>query len=103
VRELRNAIERAIVIARSDSITVDDLPERVRGGRPVLPLEENDAAALHAKEIKARVVDYEGKMIYDALRAAHGNQTEAAKRLGMPLRTLVRKVKALGLKVRVDK
>ncbi len=103
VRELRNAIERAIVIARSDSITVDDLPERVRGGRPVTPLEESDAAALHAKEIKARVVDYEGKMIYDALRAAHGNQTEAAKRLGMPLRTLVRKVKALGLKVRVDK
>ena len=38
------------------------------------------------------------RLIADALEQARGNQTEAARRLRMPLRTLVNKVKAFGLK-----
>ena len=43
---------------------------------------------------------YEAEMIMGALRAAGDNQTEAARRLEMPLRTLVRKIKALALKTK---
>ena len=46
------------------------------------------------------MVRYEGRVIEDVLRATAGNQTEAARRLNMPLRTLVRKIKTLGLKPR---
>src|SRR5262249_1061581 len=34
IRELRNAIERAVVIARGDIVTPDDLPDRVRNAPP---------------------------------------------------------------------
>jgi len=37
-------------------------------------------------------------LIESALRETRGNQSEVARRLRMPLRTLARSVKALGLK-----
>ena len=51
-----------------------------------------------ARDLRASVQSYERKIIAEALAAAFGNQTEAAKRLNMPLRTFVRKVKALNLR-----
>ena len=45
-----------------------------------------------------RIRDYEVKLITDALDAAAGNQSRAAEILQMPLRTLVHKIKAYGLK-----
>ena len=46
----------------------------------------------------ASIRDYEVKLITDALDAAAGNQSRAAELLQMPLRTLVHKIKAYGLK-----
>jgi DNA-binding NtrC family response regulator len=40
-------------------------------------------------------------MILEALRASGGNQSEAARRTGIPLRTLVRKIAALDLKSKI--
>lgn len=102
VRELRNAIERAVVIAEADEVRVQDLPERIQSASTPPPPEEDATNSLSAKEIKARMQGYESKLIEDALRAAGGNQTEAARRLDMPLRTFVRKVKLLGLRERGD-
>lgn len=103
VRELRNAVERAVVIARGEEVTVEDLPDRVQAAYTSTQLEDDPSStALSAKDIKARMQGYEGKMIEDALRGAGGSQTEAARRLEMPLRTFVRKLKALGLKPRPD-
>jgi DNA-binding NtrC family response regulator len=45
-----------------------------------------------------RVQAYEVKLITDALETARGNQSRAAELLQMPLRTLVHKIKAFGLK-----
>jgi DNA-binding NtrC family response regulator len=45
--------------------------------------------------------EYEEKLIREALEACRWNQTEAARMLGMPLRTLVHKLTTLGLR-RVD-
>ncbi len=40
---------------------------------------------------------YEDEVIREALARAGGNRTEAAHALGMPLRTLSHRIKALGL------
>jgi DNA-binding NtrC family response regulator len=105
VRELRNALERAVVIAEGEWIEEEDLPERLRGGAPpvevvVAPTEpprEPVAAPATAEDLKARVRRYEAELLEAALREAGWNQTEAARRMGMPLRTLVHKLKALGI------
>ena len=49
-------------------------------------------------DLRARLQRYEMQIILDALRATRWNQTEAARQLGMPLRTLVHKIKVLGIK-----
>jgi len=46
IRELRNAIERAVVIAEGDTITPADLPERARGGGAVGSPGQEDAPSI---------------------------------------------------------
>jgi two-component system, NtrC family, response regulator AtoC len=49
-------------------------------------------------DLKMKLQRYESQLILEALRTARWNQTEAARQLGMPLRTLVHKIKVLGIK-----
>jgi DNA-binding NtrC family response regulator len=89
VRELKNAIERAVVIARGALITPDDLPTRVQAaGVP---------AQADPPEARKQVRDYEANILQEVLAATGWNRTEAAKRLGMPVRTLSYRMKVLGL------
>jgi DNA-binding NtrC family response regulator len=112
VRELRNAVERAVVIARGCVVTVEDLPDRVRSaGRDVVssepdaPDRESPVPVAPRREegspqeaYGAQMVRLEAAMLVEALRDAGWNQTQAARRLKMPLRTLQHKIKVLGLK-----
>jgi DNA-binding NtrC family response regulator len=50
------------------------------------------------EDYAARMVRLEAAMLTEALRDAGWNQTQAARRLKMPLRTLQHKIKVLGLK-----
>jgi DNA-binding NtrC family response regulator len=111
VRELRNVIERAVVLALTDLIDLDDLPERLRGavpravepektpslavpGGPISRPPGNDAASA---SLRARVQAYEAAIIHEALEQTHGSRSEAARLLGIPLRTLAHKIKMLGI------
>ena len=103
VRELRNAIERAVVIAEGEVITAADLPERVRGPQkqhvaapPELPPSDDDCGA--DGDLKAQLERREIELIIAALRGADWNQSEVARRLNIPRRTLVHKIKAYGIK-----
>jgi DNA-binding NtrC family response regulator len=49
-------------------------------------------------DLKMKLQRYESQLILDALRSTRWNQTEAARLLGMPLRTLVHKIKAFDIK-----
>ncbi|MEP7127123.1 MAG: sigma 54-interacting transcriptional regulator, partial [Byssovorax sp.] len=49
-------------------------------------------------DLKLKLQRYEAQLILDALRSTRWNQTEAARLLGMPLRTLVHKIKAFDIK-----
>jgi DNA-binding NtrC family response regulator len=116
VRELRNAIERAVVIAETTVVELRDLPERVRatsgvaseaaaaapvaapGSVPPPPPDEGDVGSGDGEGFKRRVERYEAALIVEALRGTGGSQTEAARVLQLPLRTLQHKIKALGIK-----
>ena len=98
VRELRNAIERAVVLAEGKAITVEDLGDRVR--RPP-PVADDDAEV--PSDYREHVRKYEVQLIVRALHKHSGNQTEAAKALGLPLRTLVHKIQLYGIKKKFDR
>jgi DNA-binding NtrC family response regulator len=98
VRELKNVIERAVVIARGEAITVDDLPQRVRAKSRQLDDARPELEADADEDLKTRVRRYEARVIEAALEASGGNQTEAARALRVPLRTLVHKITTLGLR-----
>jgi DNA-binding NtrC family response regulator len=106
VRELRNAIERAAILAAGPTLATDDLPTRVRSAaapRPpprehvqTIPPTDTDASGLG--DLRARLTEYEANTIRDMLVQTNWNQSEAARRLGMPIRTLSHKAKVMGLK-----
>jgi len=92
VRELRNAIERAMVVRAGGVIAAEDLPERVRdAGRRVRP-----AAADNT--MREQLAELEHAAIVDALDLHGGNQTRAARHLGISRRALIYKMEKLGLK-----
>lgn len=98
VRELRNVVERAVVLCTSEVIGIDDLPERLQGASQTPIARSEPPGGDGGAGFKDRVRRYEVDLIIDALRRAGGNQTAAAKSLGMPLRTLVHKIKTYGIK-----
>ncbi|HEX7860118.1 MAG TPA: sigma-54 dependent transcriptional regulator [Verrucomicrobiae bacterium] len=85
VRELRAAIEGAVVLGRRDKIGVRELPASIRNYNP-----ETDGAS--ASKAGLTVEQAEKKLIQQALNDAKGNRTEAARRLGISRRTLHRKL-----------
>jgi DNA-binding NtrC family response regulator len=92
VRELSNAMERAVAFARGEEIGIDDLPERIRkhsasslpspaGGEPVGFCTEAEIVPL--REIEKRYVHY-------ALGKMQGNKRRTAELLDIGRRTLYR-------------
>jgi DNA-binding NtrC family response regulator len=86
VRELENAIEALVALSPAEGLDLSLLP----GGRPGA----TDAPALPLKE---RVQAYERGLVVEALRAAHGSRTEAARRLGISRVTLHDKLNRYGI------
>jgi two-component system response regulator AtoC len=96
VRELRNAIERAVILATGPAIEPEDLPLQP-------PPSAYTAATLRPPEmpsgkLKDQVRAYESELILDALKQHGWNQTEAARALNIPIRTLAHKIQLFGLK-----
>ena len=96
VRELRNVIERAVALATGDRIEPRHLlePSLARPARAPAPAVP---PASPAGSLSEEVSDLEKKRILDALERSGGNQSKAATELGMPRRTLVRRLRAYGL------
>jgi DNA-binding NtrC family response regulator len=84
VREMENILQSAIVLAREDVITTDDLPPVVRRHA------EEEGLTFHSFEgsLPQQVELLERRLIEEALRAEGGVQVKAAERLGISERTL---------------
>ena len=88
MRELRNAIERAMVLAEGGDHRARGSAGAVRRGDAPPP----------TGAIREQVADLERRRIEEALAAENGNQTRAAKRLGLSRRALIYKLEKYGLK-----
>ena len=87
VRQLENAMERAVTMARFDQITVEDLPNRISN---------YESAGLTATGVDVEhtvtLDELERRYIERVLTSVQGNKTQAAKVLGIDRRTLYRKL-----------
>jgi len=94
LRELRNVIDRALILCDDDAITPEHLPVDKMG--TALDAGARAAADVDAG-LKGDVAKLERERIVEALEASDGNQTRAAKRLGISRGTLLARMDAFGL------
>jgi DNA-binding NtrC family response regulator len=97
VRELLNVIERAAIFADGSTIDLDDLPEDIRQlppqpeAAPVQPLVRD------AEDRALTLEQLEREYILTTLERAGGNRSLAAEMLGIPRRTLYRRLADYGI------
>ena len=93
VRELENALERAAVLSADGGIRAEALADRtsvkVSSGGP--------GPSADAVTLRAALDEAERSAVEDALSATAGNRTEAARMLGISVRSLFYKLKEHGL------
>ncbi|MEZ4296817.1 MAG: sigma 54-interacting transcriptional regulator [Polyangiaceae bacterium] len=102
VRELRNAVERAVVVACDSTLGLPDLPPSLLlQPAPQSTPPPRDSAPSSAPDTEGalpeRVGRFERDLIVRALHDASGNKAEAARKLGIPVRTLAYRIKVLGI------
>ncbi len=92
VRELMNAVERAVVLSRADTVDADELVFPMADQCPVseAPPESARPAAGGSQNLSLEEVGK--RSILEALAAAGGNKSEAARRLGITRKTLRKKL-----------
>ncbi len=84
IRELQHAVERAVILSKSPSLTVNDF-QLVAHQEP------------GGQEKPLRLMDVEKEVIREAVRKSNGNLTRAAEELGIGRTTLYRKLEEYGL------
>ncbi|HOX52108.1 MAG TPA: helix-turn-helix domain-containing protein, partial [Fibrobacteria bacterium] len=98
IRELENAIEHAVILAESDKIRIQDLPESVlHAPRALLQLPPGQEVHPPIQSQLRSLSEVEKAHILRVLDAVNGNQTEAAHVLGIGRSTLWRKLREYGL------
>jgi DNA-binding NtrC family response regulator len=99
VRELRSAVEQALLLAPGGEITATDL----FGGAPLPdgagPIGHTALPASFREAKEAVVQSFEREFLGEALRRHGGNITKAAEELGMHRQNLQQKMRELGLTV----
>ncbi len=94
MRELENAIERGVVLARGNAVTPEDLLlERVDRRAAAAA----DGTLQNASTTSSALDSATADRIRAALDAAHGQRAEAARALGIDRTTLYRLMKRLGI------
>lgn len=94
VRELMNAVERGVVLARTNYLDVTDF-SFMHNSILQTDQESADSAALSVKG-DVPLGEIERAAILSTLQATGGNKSEAARRLGITRKTLHKKLKAYG-------
>ena len=92
MRELENAIDRAVAVAKGNVILPSDLPPEVGGGAS--PAAPGDAGGII--EDRPTLAELERRYIALVLAESGGNKKKAAERLGIDRRTLYRALERTG-------
>jgi hypothetical protein len=91
IRELANAIERAVVLAQGPEIAAHDLPARIVAAQP----ESRSERASYRESMDA----YRRQLVMRALAQSRGNRAAAARALGLHEKYLLRLLKNLGIQL----
>jgi len=102
VRQLRNYLERAVILSESNEITLDSLPELSKGkllvDKELIETgDEEEISVPFSLAFKDAKREFERKYVERCLERASGNITQAAAILGMHRQSLQHKIKELGL------
>jgi DNA-binding NtrC family response regulator len=100
IRELRNVIERGVLLCDGAEITPAHLPPKmcnaVTGGE-ARPNSVDPAAGDPRAQLLRQIEDVERARVVEALARCGGNQTQAAEQLGISRRTLVTRLQTYDL------
>ena len=99
IRELKNAIERVMILAEGPSISAKYLPIRIsEGGNLATPAaSDGNSESMHLPAAGTSLYEVERELLSQALEQARGNKTKAAKLLGITRDTLRYKTKKYNL------
>jgi transcriptional regulator with GAF, ATPase, and Fis domain len=95
IRELENAMERAVVIGTSDFILPEDLPETL--------LESAPGCSSSPANYHSAIINLKKQLILNAFEQSGGNITETAKHLGVNSNYLHRLIRNLDLRLALKK
>jgi DNA-binding NtrC family response regulator len=96
IRELENAIHRALIVCREDSILPHHLPPRIQGYPQYEELDQDTDKGLEDR-IRQITNEAERQMILKTLNACNNSRTKAAEMLKISRKTLFNKMQKLGL------
>jgi len=95
VRELENAIERAVLLTRSIYIKPSDLPEIIQESAPEF---SGDKISIRLNgSMSEAVTQLEKAMLIHALKETNGNQSKAAKKLDLSEKSVRDRLKKWGI------
>lgn len=89
VRQLRNVLERAVLLEDGDMLLAEHLPPEVAGDRP------RSASAAREPAGYQTLAQIEEQHIREVLRMTEGNKSRAARILGIARPTLIEKIKRM--------
>jgi two-component system, NtrC family, response regulator PilR len=94
VRELKHVLERAVILSRGETLTAVKLPEAPQGKEPkaeILP---------EGMTLQAALMEYERRVLIEALKAAKGVQAQAARAVGISRSNLNYRIARLGIEMK---
>jgi two-component system, NtrC family, nitrogen regulation response regulator NtrX len=102
VRELRNTVERMLIMTPGEAIDVADLPESVRSESGSAVLEENGDGADRPGTLREFKELAERKFLVEKLRETGWNISKTAELIGTPRSNLYKKLEHYNIKQELD-
>ncbi|MDD5287123.1 MAG: sigma-54 dependent transcriptional regulator [Desulfuromonadaceae bacterium] len=97
VRELENLVERLLIMRSSDTITRDDLPDKIVNGGSATGTASVAGNVINLPDEGYPLEQLEREVVVEALERNHWNQTAAAKFLSIPRHTLIYRIVKYGI------
>ena len=100
IRELKNAVERALVLLRGDELGAGDLPEEVLHGLPMIPKSGADGEdfGLRERDFREAKRKFEVAYLLRQLGAHRWNISRTAATIGLHRQSLQERLRELGIR-----
>jgi len=97
VRELENLVERLLIMRSGDTITADDLPDKICSAGPSPGASLRSGSVINLPDEGYPLEQLEREVVVEALERNLWNQTAAAKFLRIPRHTLLYRIEKYGI------